>query len=207
MKNIKIITVWALTLVLLSMSATAQQGSVKLDLNYNYGIPVGKFKSDLVNNNSPRGFIAALMYEFNSKLKAGLAFGHQDYYQKYPRSVYPLSKTQDVSAVLTNSIQTTPFLLEAKYSPLDNSFVKPYILAGAGLNIVDFKQYLGEFGSGQTNGTFMAQGGLGVLFPFRKFENTGIDIGANYNLSPYKKLSYYNLNSVNVYAGITFNIR
>lgn len=207
MKNIKIITASVLSLVLLSLSASAQQGNVKLTLNYNYGIPVGKFKSDLVNDNSPRGFNAALMYEFNSKLKAGLAFGYQDYYQKYPRALYSLSKTQDVSAVLTNSIQTTPFLLEANYSPLNNSFVKPYVTAGAGLNIVDFKQYLGEFGSGQTNGTFMAQGGLGVLFPFRKFESSGIDVGANYNLSPYKKSNYHNLNSVNVYAGITFNIR
>lgn len=128
MKNNKIIMASVLILVLISLSATAQQGNVKLTINYNYGIPVSKFKSDLVNDNSPRGFNATLMYEFNSKLKAGLAFGYQDYYQKYPRSLYSLNKTQDVSAVLTNSIQAIPFLLEANYSPLDNSFVKPYIV-------------------------------------------------------------------------------
>ena len=32
-------------------------------------------------------------------------------------AIYPLGKTQDISAVLSNSIQTTPVLLTARYFP------------------------------------------------------------------------------------------
>lgn len=194
-------------LICLSQSATAQMGTLNFDLNYNYSMPVSGFKSDLINNNSPRGFMAGLMYSFSNKLSGGLEFGYQDYYQQYPRALYPLSKTQEVSAVLTNSIQTTPVLLSAMYFPLNESFIKPYVSFGAGANFIDFKQYLGEFGSGQTNVGFRAQGGLGVLIPFGKFSSSGFNVGANYDYAPYNMNGYKDLNSVNLHAGITLELR
>ena len=115
MKNIKTVFIAISAFMLLSLAASAQKGTLQLNLNYNYGIPLGAFKSDLVNDNSPRGGRGSIMYSFSDRLSAGLESGYQDYYQKYPRDVYPLSSSQDVSAVLSNSIQTTPFLLKAKY--------------------------------------------------------------------------------------------
>lgn len=194
-------------LICLSQSATAQMGTLNFDLNYNYSMPVSGFKSDLINNNSPRGFMAGLMYSFSNKLSGGLEFGYQDYYQQYPRALYPLSKTQEVSAVLTNSIQTTPVLLSAMYFPLNESFIKPYVSLGAGANFIDFKQYLGEFGSGQTNVGFRAQDELGVLIPFSKFSSSGFNVGANYDYVPYNMNGYKDLNSVNLHAGITLELR
>ncbi|MEO9021643.1 MAG: outer membrane beta-barrel protein [Ginsengibacter sp.] len=206
MKTIKIM-VAALGLFLISQSATAQKKNLKLDLNYNYSMPVSGFNSDLVRDHSPRGFMAALMYPFNDKLSAGLELGFQDYYQKYPRQLYTIGKSQNVSAVLSNSIQTTPVLLKAKYFPLTTLFLKPYLSVGAGANIVDFKQYLGQFGSGQTNVNFRAQGGLGVLIPFTKVSPSGINIGATYDYAPYNRLGYKDLSTVNIQAGVTINLK
>ncbi len=195
-------------LIFFSSQARAQQGTIHFDLNYNYSIPVSGFKSDLISDNSPRGMRGSILYEFNNKISAGIESGYQDYYQKYPRAVYSLSKTQDISAVLSNSIQTTPFLLKAKYFPVAaNSVVKPYISLGAGLNLIDFKQYFGEFGSSATNVGFLAQGGIGLMVPFGKMKSWGLNIGANYDYAPYKKYGYTNLNSINLNGGVVFRIQ
>lgn len=206
MKKIKIILV-ALGIFLISQSATAQQGTLKLDLNYNYSLPVSGFKSDLINHNSPRGFMGGFMYYFSDQLSAGLGFGFQDYYQKYPRALYNIGKSQTVSAVLTNSIQITPVLLKAKYFPLSASYLKPYISIGAGANIVDFNQYLGEFNSGNTNVGFRAQGGLGLLIPFTKYSSSGINLGATYDYVPYHRSGYNDLSNINFQGGVTINLR
>ena len=206
MKKIKLLIV-VLGTIGLSHAAKAQKGTFKLDLNYNYSLPTGGFKSDLVSDNSPRGSMIGLLYSFSDKLSAGIAFGYQDFYQKYPRAIYPINKTQDISAVLTNSIQTTPVLLKAKYFPLESSYLKPYISIGAGANVIQFDQYLGEFSSGKTNVGFRAQGGLGLLIPFSKFSSSGINLGANYDYAPYNKLGYSDLNTINFQAGITLNLR
>jgi hypothetical protein len=190
-----------------TFSAKAQQETLKLGLNYNYSFPISGFKNDIISNNSPRGFMADLMYSFNNKLSGGLLLGFQDYYQKYPRAIYHLSNTQDISAVLSNSIQTTPVLLKAKYFFTPSSYIKPYVSLAAGANLIDFKQYFGEFGNSVTNVGFRAQGGLGVLIPFKKTSTSGINIGASYDYAPYKKNGYKDLNSVNLQTGVVIELR
>ena len=206
MKKFKIILT-ALGIIFISQSVSAQKNAFKLDIDYNYSLPVGGFKSDIVNDNSPRGFMGSLMYVFSDKISAGLGFGFQDYYQKYPRALYLLSKTQEVSAVLTNSIQTTPVLLKGEYFPLTGTYLKPYVSLGAGANIIDFNQYLGEFGSSQTNTGFLAQGGLGLMIPFKKFSSSGFNVDANYNYAPYNENGYHDLNNFNFLTGVTINLK
>ena len=207
MKKIRIMVAAICILMFFSIQVTAQNVPLILDLNYNYSIPVSGFKTDLISNNSPRGFRGELMYPFNDKLEAGILFGYQDYYQKYPRTLYNISKTQDISAVISNSIQTTPVLLKAKYFPLNSPVIKPYISVGAGATLIDFAQYYGEFGGSQTNVGFIAQGGLGAIIPFGKLRSSGINLGATYDYAPYKKYGYSDLNSVNLQAGLMFKIK
>ncbi len=189
------------------LPVTAQNKKVNLELNYNYSIPTGALKSDLVSNSSPRGFMGSLMYPFSNKWSAGITYGFQDYYQKYPRQLYHLSNTQDISAVLSNSIQTTPVLLKAKYFPGTQSSLKPYVSVAAGGNIIDLKQYYGEFGNSQSNFGFRAQGGLGVVIPFKKTGNSGINVGATYDYAPYHKNGFTDFNSVNLQVGIDLELR
>lgn len=206
MKKIKIMIAVA-CIMCFAMPASAQEGLLKLDLNYNYSIPLGGFKNDLVNHGSPRGFMANLMYYFKDQLSGGLSFGFQDYYQKYSRTIYHLSSTQDISAVLTNSIQTTPVLLKARYFRNAASVLKPYVSLAAGANVIDFKQYYGEFSNTTANIGFRAQAGVGVIIPFNKTSTSGINIGASYDYAPYKKNGYKDLSSANIQAGIVLQLR
>lgn len=206
MKNIKIIFIEISALMLLSLTASAQKGALQMNLNYNYGIPSGAFKSDLIKDNSPRGARGSIMYSLSDRLSTGLESGYQDYYQKYPRKLYRLSNSQDVSAVVTNSIQTAPLLLKVKYFFLPTAAVKPYFSLGAGANVISFKQYLGEFSSGSTNVGFLAQSGFGLMMPFSKFGDSGVNLGAAYEYSPYTKNGYDNLNTINLHAGVVFPI-
>lgn len=207
MKNFKKIIAPLIILMCFYVPATAQNTPLNLSLNYNYSIPASHFKNDMVSNHSPRGFSAGLLYPFSNNWSAGLAIGFQDYYQKYPRALYHLSSTQDISAVLSNSIQIIPILIKAKYYPTLESPLKPYLSLAAGGNIIDNKQYYGEFGNNQSNFGFRAEGGLGLLIPFRKTGTSGINIAANYTYAPYHKMGFTDLNSINVQAGVQFHLR
>ena len=207
MKNIKFLISALVIILCFSFPALAQSQSVKLELNYNYSIPTGAFKNDIVSNNSPRGFMGSLMYPFSGKWSAGLAYGFQDYYQKYPRTLYHLSNSQDISAVLSNSVQVTPVLIKAKYSADAHTFIKPYLSLAAGGNIIDYRQYFGEFGSSQSNFGFRAEAGLGAFIPFRKTSTSGLNIGATYDYAPYHKNGFSDLNSINVQVGIELQLR
>lgn len=191
-----------------TITANAQEkGQVKLGLSYNYSIPVGAFKNDLISNASPRGGTGEIMYGFSDKFAGGLMFGYQDYYQKYPRSIYKTGKNQYTSAVLSNSIQTTPIMLKGKFSPVTTGFIKPYISLGAGADLIDFRKYLGEFGGNTTSVSFAAQGGVGLMIPFGRLSSSGFHIGASYNYVPYTKNGYSNLNTLDLQAGISIPLK
>lgn len=209
-KSIKYLGALAVLMFVLSVSANAQQkGILKFDLNYSYGIPLGSFKNDIINNASPRGGTGALMYGINNKWSAGLQFGYQDYTQKYPRAIYQTGDHEETSAVLTNSIQTIPLIAKAAFQPFggNNAMVQPYISAGAGFSVIDFRQYLGEFGGSANSTSFTAQAGAGIMVPFSKGGASGFSVGADYNYISYKQNGYNNLNNLSLHAGIHFPLR
>jgi hypothetical protein len=210
MKRMKYIGALVILMIVASTSANAQQkGILKFDLNYSYSIPLGSFKNDIISDASPRGATGALMYGINNKWSAGLQFGYQDYYQKYPRAIYKTGDNEETSAVLTNSVQTVPLIAKATFKPLggSNALIQPYITAGTGFSIVDFRQYLGEFGGSDNSTSFTAQAGAGIMVPFNKGGASGFSIGADYNYVAYKKLGYDNLNNLSLHAGVHFPLR
>ena len=201
--------IWNITAIIalcigFSMHLYAQKQTLKLDLNYNCSFPMGSFKNNIISDASPRGFSGELMYELNNKWAAGLAFGFQDYYQKYPRAIYQTGDHEVTSAVLSNSVQTMPVLAKGIFSPFggNKSSIQPYLSLAAGLGVVDFRQYLGEFGGTANGAGLMLQGGAGIRVPFGKFSSSGIKIGADYNYIGYKKNDFGDLTSLDIHAGI-----
>lgn len=210
MKSIGKLCAIILLMVAGATAANAQQkGLLKFDLQYNYSIPLGSFKSDIISNSSARGASGALMYGISDKFSAGLQFGYQDYFQKYPRTIYKTGDNEETSAVLTNSVQSIPLLAKAVFKPLggNGSIIQPYISAGTGINIIDFRQYLGEFGNASNNSSFTVQGGAGIMVPFGKGSASGFSVGADYNYVSYKNFGYNNMNNVSVHAGVHFPLR
>ena len=202
MKKIKYI-IAALSL-LFSAGVFAQDGGLTLKLNYSVAVPTGSYK-DLINNTSYRGFGAELMYHINNKFSAGLETGSQDFYQKYPRQLYKQSDGSDISAVVSNSVQTVPILLKAQYNLLPDKAIQPYVALGAGGNIITYNQYAGEFSSdGKTKFSFAARPEAGVYVPFRKGSWAGFSLGAGYNYMPFNYNGINNLNNITARAGISF---
>jgi hypothetical protein len=192
-----------------TQKAQAQRGEMKLNLYYNYGIPSGTFQSDVISKGSPRGGGGDILYNINRVWSVGMSAAFQDYYQKYPRAVYNTGKNEQISAVLSNSIQTTPILAKAVFNPLGRkrSSIQPYLSAGAGVSLVSDKQYLGQFESSDASTVFTGQVGAGVQIPFGKFSNAGLMVGANYNYVPYNRNELSNLNTVDLRLGIYLPLR
>lgn len=199
----------AVLLTAFAHTANAQKGTLKFDLNYNYSLPLGSFKNDIISRGSAAGGTGSIQYFINDKFAVGLGSGYQNFSQTYGRALYALSKTQTVSAVRSEQVEMTPVIAKATFLPLANkSFVQPYITAGAGASFVMYNEYLGAFTATQKSSTsFTAQAGAGVMIPFGKLSESGIKLGADYNYTPYKEFGYNNLNTVNFHAGLFFPLR
>ena len=196
-----------LTFTIVPAQVKAQERELQLDLNYSINIPGNSFKNDAVGNTSYRGWTANLLYNITNHISVGLGSGYQDFYQKYPRAVYKTSEGADVSAVLSNSIETIPILAEVQYRFLPNSIVQPYVGVGVGGNMIVFDQYLGEFDNSMSNFKFAARPELGVFVPFRKYGPAGIHLYGVYNYMPYNMNGVTNFNNYGAGLGIKFPLR
>ena len=53
----------------------AQRGVVNMSLQYNYALPLGSFKTDVISKGSPRGFTGDILYGISDKFSVGLGLG------------------------------------------------------------------------------------------------------------------------------------
>lgn len=187
-----------------AVKSQSQDSRVLFGLNYNYSFPINSFRSDMFGSSSPRGFSGELGYQINPALSAGLGFGYQDYYSKIGRQVYDVGNSQHVSAVVSNSMQIVPLLARVEWLPFSGGMkvVEPYISLGAGINVVSYSQYLGQFPSSATKAGFRLQGGLGVKVPVIQSKGWGVDVGGTYDYAPFKQFGLKNLNNINVHGGV-----
>ncbi|MEJ7683825.1 MAG: hypothetical protein WKG06_39385 [Segetibacter sp.] len=210
MKKRVVIFMTMIAACIISISASAQD-KFKMELSYNISAPTGSFKNDYIGKTSFRGATGEISYAISPKFSLGLQSGYQNYYQKYGRQLYKLEGNQTVSAVLTNSMDIVPVLLRGTYYPLGNSataIVQPYVSAGAGANLVNYGQYLGEFGGTNASASIAAQAGAGVQIPFgKRINQTGIKLGVTYNYANYNKNDISNLNSIGINAGVVFALK
>ena len=211
MKNRKILILATILAACTFVNSASAQNRLKMELGYNISTPLGSFKNDFIKNTSYRGATGEISYTFNPKFTLGLSSGYQSYYQKYDRQTYKLSDNQVVSAVVTNTMDITPFILRGTFYPMgasETAKVQPYVSAGAGINMVSYGQYLGEFGGTETSTPFAAQAGAGIRIPVSKgASQTGIKIGATYNYVNYNHNEIKNLNNIGVNAGVVFSLK
>lgn len=205
MKNSKIVLLLMLSLAGI-VKVNAQQGLTKVEVNYSAAFPTSSFK-DLISDGSFRGIDLKILHNINDKIAVGLTTGFQDFYQKYPRAVYKLNDGSDVSAVVSNSVQTVPLLATFHYNFSPQQRLQPFVGAGVGGDIVLYRQYLGEFGNSKNSFAFQAQPRVGLYFPFREGGTTGLTLSGYYNIIPFKYNGTTNLNSFGVSLGISFPTR
>lgn len=195
-----------LTLIVVAAGTTIQaQQRLQMKIGYQAAKPLGSFK-DVINTTSYRGFNGEITYAVTERLGIGLGVSYNDFYQKFPRQVYPV-KDGAVSAVITNSIQTTPILVKANYSLVRDGVIRPYLGLGAGFNLVSYSQYLGEFPDSKTSFKPAFGGDAGVNIPLGITKTAGLNIGANFNYLPFNYNGVKNLHNWGVHAGLYFPIR
>jgi len=185
----------------------AQSQKLKLQLNYGVATPTGSNFKDFISNTSFRGGGGSLLYSINDKISVGLAVSYQDFYQKYPRQLYKTSDGSDLSAVVTNSLQTMPLLLQGQYNFLPKATIQPYVALGIGGNLVTYRQFAGEFEDSRSKFGFAAKPEAGIQIPVGIMKSTAIVVGASYNYMPFNYNDIKNLNSVGVHAGVKFPLR
>lgn len=183
----------------------AQQNTLSLKLNYSTATPLGSSFKDVVSKTSFAGFGAELSYRISNQFSAGIESGSQVFYEKYPRQVYKTADGNDISAVLSNHLQTVPILLKGQYWFAPDKSVQPYVSLGLGGNIITYNQYAGEFSSdSKSKFGFAARPELGLFVPFRKGTAAGISVSAGYNYMPFNYAGINNVNSVSGRIGISF---
>jgi outer membrane protein W len=201
MKTIKIFLLFAVSALFVS-SADAQRGDTKIEIGYSVSFPASSFK-DFIGDASPRGIDLRIMHNITDKIAVGFGTGFQDFYQKYPRQVYKLSDGSDVSAVMTNSVQTIPLLARFQYNFTPTARVQPFVGAGVGGDMIMYHQYLGEFDQSKSGFAFQAQPTAGIYFPFRQGGRSGLSLSGYYNVIPYKYNGTTNLNSFGVSLSVS----
>lgn len=206
MKKNKIVSLVIVAILAQTINVSAQRGELRMTASVAGAVPTGGLK-DLVDKTSLRGADVTIMYGITHKLGIGLDLAFQDFYQKFPRAVYKLSDGSDISAVITNSIQTIPFLATARYNITTGSAAQVYASAGLGGSVVINRQFLGESPIDDDKISFAAKPGLGVYFPFRKGGEVGLNLGVHYNYIAYKQAGISDLSSVGFTVGIGFPMR
>jgi opacity protein-like surface antigen len=208
MKKIQL-AIYALVACLAVSHAQAQEGVLKLRLDYAPAMPMGSFKTDITNQAAWRSYTGDLMYYINDRWAVGASSGFQDFYRQYPRQVYKGNDGSDVSAVMTYSIQTVPILAKGEFSLIPGTHtVKPYVAVGVGGNLVTYRQFIGEYDSDKSKFGFAAAPELGVNIAFGPWPSSAsLNIGAAYNYMPFNYAGIDNLNNLVVKAGINIPFR
>lgn len=198
---------FACSALILAIPAAKAQKGVQFSANYNIATPLSTDLKDYINRTSTRGAQASLLYGFDNGLRVGVQGGFNNFYQKFGRQVYQTNDGSHVSAVLSNTLQTIPILAKGEYSFIHSGFIRPYAGLGAGVNFINFEQYVGEspYSVNYTKPAFT--GDIGVLIPFQRNSNTGIRISTSYNLSPFNEEGINRLDTWNVQAGFTVPLK
>jgi opacity protein-like surface antigen len=201
----KAVAVLVVGMLCLGVSNAEAQQRVQFKIGYNTGMPLGTFK-EFMGKNSFRGFRGELGLPVSERLKVGLGVSYNDYYEKLPRQIYE-TKDGTISAVVSNSIQTTPIQLKASYD-LTTGTIRPYVGLGAGGNLVSYAHYLGEFGNRESKMKLSASAEAGLTIPFNKQTRaSGLDIGAHFNYMPYNRNNLNNLNNWGIHAAVFFPLK
>ncbi len=193
-------------LIMMAFITVQAQQKLEMKLGYNFNTPVGSSFKSFIGNTSFRGFNGELAYPVSNQLMIGLGVSYNDFYQKYPRQVVA-SKYGDISAVISNSVQTTPVVAKVTYSFLNEGLLRPYAALGAGINLIQYNQYLGKFGDAASKVKPAMQADAGINFTLSKLRNAGINLGANFNYLPFNYNDVKNLNNWGVHAGIFFPLK
>jgi opacity protein-like surface antigen len=195
-------SIYMCLLVFLPVFAQGQQ-AFHVNLNYAPSLPLGTFK-DVTDGMSWRAWELNFLYQATSKFSIGLGGASQAYYKKYPQATLHESG-RDITAVVNNAIELMPVMVKARYE-WGGKLMRPFIGLGAGINLIRYDTYYGEFVDYNHEVQFAAQPEAGIHIPFTSTNKAGVNIGAGYNYMPFKNADVNTLNNVSFKAGLDLRL-
>jgi len=184
-------------LLLVFLPVFAHGQNFRLNINYAPSLPVGTFK-DITDGITWRGWEGNLFYETSSKFSFGIGVASQAYYKSFPQTTFHSPGT-DITAVVTNSIELMPIMAKVRYD-LGTKSIHPYVGIGAGMNVIKYDKYYGEFVDYNHTVKFVAQPEVGFVIPFGS--KIGLNLGAGYYIMPFKNDEVKNFNNVSFKGGL-----
>ncbi len=179
----------------------------QLALNYNVATPLNASFKDYVSKTSFRGAQGSALYRINEAFRIGLQASFNDFYEKYPRQVYKSTDGSDISTVLTNTLQNTPVVVKGEYNLLKTGRIQPYVGLGAGVNFINYDQYLGEFEYNKFYTKAAFTGDAGIVVPFRPDGPYGFRLSTAYNYLPFNAEGIKRLDTWSVQAGVVLPLK
>lgn len=206
MKNIIRLSVLSIVLCFVT-GAYGQKRQVRVGADYSFGLPAGDLQQFVENKTSARGWNIRLMFNISNSVSAGASLGYQDFFKQYSRQLFHMEGT-DVSGVLINSAELMPLLAKIKYSFLPQSLVHPYIAGGAGIDMVLYRQTIGEYDlESHDRIAFHASPEAGISLFLGSMKNLAFNLGACYNFIPFNHGEVNNLNYAAFKAGLSLSIK
>jgi opacity protein-like surface antigen len=197
-----------LLLICMSCMYSRAQDKTTLGLQYNVALPMGDFKNNYVRDASLRGISLDLMHSVSPKWRVGAGAAYQDFYQKSQRSLYEREDGSLLSAVMTNTVQTTTLMAKAMYLPSPEGRLQPFVSAGAGVNMAQVNQLLGQFDNiNDAKFGLAAQAGAGVQYGFGAARRTSLTAGVQYNYLPFNNFNIGSLNNLTFGVGARFTLK
>jgi hypothetical protein len=191
----------------LGIQAASAQVRPPLSVNIDYSIaqPFGSL-NDYAGKTSFRGWRAGVQYMLNDQLAIGLRTGFQDFYERFPRAVYP-TKSGDISAVQSRTLQTIPILATVQYQfTKPDAAVIPYAGLGVGVANMNYEKYWGQFVDSRNTWQFQASPEIGINIPFGKASPLLFNASVQYNYSPYKYAEITNFSTLQGNIGLRLHI-
>jgi opacity protein-like surface antigen len=193
-------SIYIFLLVFLPFFARGQQ-AFHVNINYAPSLPIGSFKN-VTDGISWRAWELNLLYQATPKFSVGLGGASQAYYKKYPQTTFH-EAGRDITAVVNNAIELMPVMAKFRYECGGKS-IRPFVGFGAGINLVRYDTYYGEFVDYDHEVRFAAQPEAGVHVPFTN--KAGLNIGVGYNYMPFKYGEVNALNNVSFKAGLDLRL-
>lgn len=203
-------TFFCICFLLAANFLASPQDRTSVSVHYQYALPIGAFKKDFISKGSPRGLDLDIMYGLSMRWRIGGALSYQDFYQKKDRNTYAMEDGSDISAVLSNSLQTTVLQARAYFLPMgaDSSRLQPFIMSGGGINMIQYEQLLGEFNNGSDAVLrFAAHAGAGINYTVGTRRRTRLSLGVVYNYMPLNVFDLKNASNLAFNAGVRITLR
>jgi hypothetical protein len=191
-------SIYILALVFLPALAHGQN-NFRININYSPSLPVGDFKN-VTDGATWRGWEMNLLYQASPRLAVGVGGSSLSFYKKYPQTTFH-EPGSDFTAVVNNAIELIPIMARVKYN-LGTKSVYPFVGLGAGINVIRYDKYYGEFVDYMHVVRFAAQPELGLHIPFTSSDKVAINLGAGYNFMPFKDGEVDRLDNISFKAGL-----